>query len=251
MSDGYTLADLYLQISVGQQGVALLLVQTVDVSHQTVVVISELLDLLTQPLPFISHLLHALSQLFQLTVFQLLLARPHLLKTSARENTAIEHYIFCVISISLCSSVTVWLNQPDPWQQSRPAGGASAHPAVPSAGGWAPTSRTEWDPILLQCLNTQYTADQNQFIISTWKYLNRQTVRKTDQSGCWRSCWVPSQWSGYTVEDNPVPDSPGKLCNLWLPFAAKCPVGPLQIKGYNKGQRMQDSLRWYIMVLSI
>ena len=58
---GQRSADLYLQVSVGQQGVALLLVQSVDVSHQTVVVVPQLLHLLAQPLPLLPNLLHALS----------------------------------------------------------------------------------------------------------------------------------------------------------------------------------------------
>ncbi len=61
---GQKSADLYLQVPVGQQGIALLLAQSVDVSHQTIVVISELFHLPAQPLPFLLNLLHTLSHLF-------------------------------------------------------------------------------------------------------------------------------------------------------------------------------------------
>ncbi|TNN65226.1 hypothetical protein EYF80_024515 [Liparis tanakae] len=68
------------RVPVGQQGGALLLAERVDVGHQTVVVIPELLYLLAQPLTLLTDLLHALSQLPQLAVLQLLLLRPRLLR---------------------------------------------------------------------------------------------------------------------------------------------------------------------------
>lgn len=77
-------SDLYLQVSVGQQGAALLVGQTVDVGHQAVVVISELLHFLVQTIPLVPNLLHALSELPELVVLELLLARPRLLEMDRR-----------------------------------------------------------------------------------------------------------------------------------------------------------------------